>query len=67
MSYDCICQSTKTIVFFYLLKTGEMEVRNPLFAEPDPSTADSHLTTNNHYPQATTSPSSSPPKEKSLS
>jgi len=51
-----------------LAPTGEMEVRNPLFAEPDSSTADPHLTTNNHYPQATASPSSSsPPKEKSLS
>jgi len=50
-----------------LAPTGEMEVRNPLFAEPDQpltsSTSTSHPTTNNHYPQ----PSSSPPKEKSLS
>jgi len=55
-----------------LAPTGEMEVRNPLFAEPDSSlsTSDltSHPTTNNHYPQpTTTSPSSSPPKEKLLS
>jgi hypothetical protein len=45
-----------------LAPTGEMEVRNPLFAEPD-STSTGHPTTNNHYPQ----PSTSPPKEKSLS
>jgi len=38
-----------------LAPTGEMEVRNPLFNEPDPS-----LT--RHYPQPPTS--SSPPKEK---
>jgi len=49
-----------------------MEVRNPLFAEPDSSLGTSalalHPTTNNHYPQpTTTSPSSSPPKEKLLS
>jgi hypothetical protein len=45
-----------------LAPTGEMEVRNPLFAEPDSSLAsNSHPTTNNHYPQP-----SSPPKEKSL-
>lgn len=52
-----------------LAPTGEMEVRNPLFAEPDSTTVDSHLTTNNHYPQITTTTpsSSSPPKEKSLS
>jgi len=55
-----------------LAPTGEMEVRNPLFAEPDSSltssTFASHPTTNNHYPQPPTSvPSSSPPKEKSLS
>jgi len=55
-----------------LAPTGEMEVRNPLFAEPDSSlnssTLTSHPTTNNHYPQPTTSsPSSSPPKERSLS
>lgn len=55
-----------------LAPTGEMEVRNPLFAEPDPSSGTSvltsHPTTNNHYPQPTTaSPSSSPPKEKILS
>jgi len=55
-----------------LAPTGEMEVRNPLFAETDSSlpssTFASHPTTNSHYPQpTTTSPSSSPPKEKSLS
>jgi len=55
-----------------LAPTGEMEVRNPLFSEPDSSLSSStiaaHPTTNNHYPQPTTSsPSSSPPKEKSLS
>jgi len=55
-----------------LAPTGEMEVRNPLFTEPDPSLGTSalgsHPTTNNHYPQPTTaSPSSSPPKEKLLS
>jgi hypothetical protein len=55
-----------------LAPTGEMEVRNPLFAEPDSSLSSSnfasHPTTNNHYPQlSTSSPSSSPPKEKSLS
>jgi len=55
-----------------LAPTGEMEVRNPLFSEPDSSlnssTLASHPTTNNHYPQpSTSSPSSSPPKEKSLS
>jgi len=54
-----------------LAPTGEMEVRNPLFAEPDaPLTSPTsvvHPTTNNHYPQPTTSVlSSSPPKEKSL-
>ncbi|CAF0982854.1 unnamed protein product [Rotaria sordida] len=54
-----------------LAPTGEMEVRNPLFAEPDSSmissTPSSHPTTNNHYPQPTTPiSSSSPPKEKSL-
>ncbi|CAF1284451.1 unnamed protein product [Adineta steineri] len=36
-----------------LAPTGEMEVRNPLFAEPDSSIVSS---TNNHYPQASTSP-----------
>jgi len=50
-----------------LAPTGEMEVRNPLFAEPDSSlissTSSSHATTNNHFPQLSTSP----PKEKSLS
>jgi len=55
-----------------LAPTGEMEVRNPLFAEPDSSltstTSAVHPATNNHYPQPTPSvPSSSPPKEKSLS
>jgi hypothetical protein len=55
-----------------LAPTGEMEVRNPLFAEPDSSLSSSNFTshpaTNNHYPQlSTASPSSSPPKEKSLS
>jgi hypothetical protein len=53
-----------------LAPTGEMEVRNPLFAEPDSSLTSaaltSHPTTNNHYPQPSTSISSSPPKEKSL-
>lgn len=50
-----------------LAPTGEMEVRNPLFTEPDSSPIDSHPTTNNHYPQPTTvTASSSPPKEKSL-
>lgn len=49
-----------------------MEVRNPLFAETDPSLTSSitalHPATNNHYPQpATSTPSTSPPKEKSLS
>ncbi len=49
-----------------------MEVRNPLFAETDPSLTSSitalHPATNNHYPQPVTStPSTSPPKEKSLS
>jgi hypothetical protein len=52
-----------------LAPTGEMEVRNPLFAEPDSSLASSasssHPTTNIHYPQLSTSISSSPPKEKS--
>ncbi|CAF1108834.1 unnamed protein product [Adineta steineri] len=42
-----------------LAPTGEMEVRNPLFAEPDSSIVSS---TNNHYPQASTSPT----KEKIL-
>jgi hypothetical protein len=50
-----------------LAPTGEMEVRNPLFAEPDSSmtspTSSSNPATNNHYPQPS---SSSPPKEKSL-
>lgn len=50
-----------------LAPTGEMEVRNPLFAEPDSSLASSptslHTSTNNHYPQLSTA---SPPKEKSL-
>jgi hypothetical protein len=55
-----------------LAPTGEMEVRNPLFAEPDSSLTSSttalYPATNNHYPQPLTSiPSSSPPKEKSLS
>jgi len=57
-----------------LAPTGEMEVRNPLFAEPDPSspssTFTSHPATNSHYPQPSatnTSPLSSPTKEKSLS
>jgi len=49
-----------------LAPTGEMEVRNPLFAEPDSSLisspSSSHPTTNNHFPQLSTSP----PKEKSL-
>jgi len=51
-----------------LAPTGEMEVRNPLFAEPDSSLTSSvsHPTTNNHYPQPATTTSSSPPKEKSL-
>jgi len=53
-----------------LAPTGEMEVRNPLFAEPDSSLISSapsaHPTTNNHFPQLSTSISSSPPKEKSL-
>jgi len=47
-----------------LAPTGEMEVRNPLFAEPDSSLisspSSSHPTTNNHFPQLSTSP----PKEK---
>ncbi|CAF0871891.1 unnamed protein product [Adineta steineri] len=58
-----------------LAPTGEMEVRNPLFAETDspltPTTSTSHPATNNHYPQlSTTLPlSSSPPavQEKSSS
>jgi len=49
-----------------LAPTGEMEVRNPLFAEPDSSLisplSSAHPATNNHYPQLSTSP----PKEKSL-
>jgi hypothetical protein len=49
-----------------LAPTGEMEVRNPLFAEPDSSliasASSSHPATNTHFPQ----PSTSPPKEKSL-
>jgi hypothetical protein len=49
-----------------LAPTGEMEVRNPLFAEPDSSlispSSSAHPATNNHYPQLSTSP----PKEKSL-
>jgi hypothetical protein len=53
-----------------LAPTGEMEVRNPLFAEPDSSLlsspSSSHPTTNNHFPQLSTSISTSPPKEKSL-
>jgi len=53
-----------------LAPTGEMEVRNPLFAEPDSSlispASGSHPSTNNHYPQLSTSILSSPPKEKSL-
>jgi len=53
-----------------LAPTGEMEVRNPLFTEPDSSlissASSSHPATNNHYPQPSTSISSSPPKEKSL-
>jgi hypothetical protein len=54
-----------------LAPTGEMEVRNPLFAEPDPSLTStasaSHPAINNHYPQPLASTtSSSPPKEKSL-
>jgi len=50
-----------------LAPTGEMEVRNPLFSEPDSSLASSasslNPTTNTHYPQLSTA---SPPKEKSL-
>jgi hypothetical protein len=54
-----------------LAPTGEMEVRNPLFAEPDSSLTStapsSHPAINNHYPQPSASiSSSSPPKEKSL-
>jgi hypothetical protein len=54
-----------------LAPTGEMEVRNPLFAEPDSSLTStapsSHPAINNHYPQPTAPiSSSSPPKEKSL-
>jgi len=53
-----------------LAPTGEMEVRNPLFAEPDSSlissASSSHPATNNHFPQLSTSISSSPPKEKSM-
>jgi hypothetical protein len=52
-----------------LAPTGEMEVRNPLFAEPDSSLTETasatNPTTNNHYPQPPSS--SSPPKEKSIS
>jgi len=56
-----------------LAPTGEMEVRNPLFAEPDTiyDAMTSHPSTNSHYPQlsssTTATASSSPPKEKSLS
>lgn len=55
-----------------LAPTGEMEVRNPLFSEPDTpyDGMTSHPTTNSHYPQLSSTPttsSSSPPKEKSLS
>jgi hypothetical protein len=49
-----------------LAPTGEMEVRNPLFAEPDSSLlssgSNSNSTTINNFPQLSTSP----PKEKSL-
>lgn len=49
-----------------LAPTGEMEVRNPLFTEPDSSLGSSasslNPATNNHYPQLSTTP----PKEKSL-
>jgi hypothetical protein len=49
-----------------LAPTGEMEVRNPLFAEHDSSLilspSSSNPATNNHFPQL----SASPPKEKSL-
>ncbi|CAF1607893.1 unnamed protein product [Adineta ricciae] len=43
-----------------LAPTGEMEVRNPLFSEPDSSIV--IPPTNAHYSQ----PSTSPPREKSL-
>lgn len=50
-----------------LAPTGEMEVRNPLFTEPDSSLGSSasslNPVTNSHYPQLSTA---SPPKEKSL-
>lgn len=50
-----------------LAPTGEMEVRNPLFAEPESTLSSSppnlHTTTNSHYPQLSTA---SPPKEKSF-
>jgi hypothetical protein len=50
-----------------LAPTGEMEVRNPLFAEPDSSlispTQSLYPTANSHYPQLSTS---SPSKEKPL-
>ncbi|CAF3665709.1 unnamed protein product [Rotaria sp. Silwood1] len=54
-----------------LAPTGEMEVRNPLFAEHDSSmispASSTHPTTNTHFPQPSTSiSSSSPTKEKTL-
>ena len=49
-----------------LAPTGEMEVRNPLFTEPDSSlispTTNTNTNANNNYPQ----PSLSPTKEKAL-
>ncbi|UJR27584.1 hypothetical protein I4U23_008865 [Adineta vaga] len=53
-----------------LAPTGEMEVRNPLFTEPESSPSTSHPTTNSHYPQLSSAlppASSSSTQEKSLS
>ena len=63
----CPLSNTGKSFFFSPLQTGEMEVRNPLFTEPDSSLGSSasslNPATNSHYPQLSTA---SPPKEKSL-
>ena len=53
-------QLTSNVRFLFYLQTGEMEVRNPLFSEPDSSIVIPPA--NAHYSQ----PSTSPPREKSL-
>jgi len=71
MSWTCsgllfLFDFTKNNIRSFCFQTGEMEVRNPLFTEPDSSLLSSptgsYPPSNANFPQLTTSPT----KEKSI-